>query len=403
MRPPTVVDEDVRQTLRTAAVVLLEHLPELTGELVDRTRAGDEVYCACVPYDEHWKSALEGVRLGLTAILQEPSERRDLVFTANMARRRAEQGLPLDSLLRMYRLAGQVVWSALVEHMERERPERLSVLVRAAGHVWHAIDRQSMVACDTYNRREQEILGRSRERVNALLDALLDGTADAGVVRAAAAALDLPEHARYAVITVRGGGRQDDARQDDARPPEALDGTRLLWRMRTGHEVAVAVLGEGGLDGLCRELSLIVSGVAGVSPVVPGLAELGAAHELALLAMRTCVDGGPEIARLDARVPAALMITRPDLAFHLLDSALGPLLALDPADRDTLLTTLETWLACDGSAARAAARLFCHRNTIVNRVRRIEQLTGRSLTRPRDVVDLALALDAARLLPSRPA
>ncbi|MCK2215807.1 helix-turn-helix domain-containing protein [Actinomadura sp. ATCC 31491] len=396
MRPPTVVDEDVRQTLRTAAVVLLEHLPELTGELVARTRDGDEVYRACVPYDEHWKSTLEGVRLGLTAILQEPSERRDLVFTASMARRRAEQGLPLDSLLRMYRLAGQVVWSALVEHMERERPERLSVLVRAAGHVWHAIDRQSMVACDTYNRREQEILGRSRERVNALLDALLDGSADAGVIRAAGAALDLPEHDRYAVITVRRGGRQDDARL-----PGSVGGLRLLWRMRTGHEVAVAALGEAGLDELCKELSVVISGVAGVSPVVPGLAELGAAHELALLAMRTCVDGGPEIARLDARVPAALMITRPDLAFHLLDSALGPLLALDSADRDTLLTTLETWLACDGSAARAAARLFCHRNTIVNRVRRIEQLTGRSLARPRDLVDLALALDAARLLPSR--
>ncbi|QYC42426.1 Purine catabolism regulatory protein [Nonomuraea coxensis DSM 45129] len=396
MRPPTVVDEDVRQTLRTAAVVLLEHLPELTDELVARTRAGDEVYCACVPYDEHWKSTLEGVRLGLTAILQPPSERRDLVFTANMARRRAEQGLPLDSLLRMYRLAGQVVWSALVDHMERERPERLSVLVRAAGHVWHAIDRQSMVACDTYNRREQEILGRSRERVNALLDALLDGTADAGVVRAAEAALDLPEHGTYAVVTVRRGGRQDDALL-----PESLDGMRLLWRMRTGHEVAVAALGGAGLDDLCRELSYVISGVAGVSPVVTGLAELAAAHELALLAMRTCVDGGPEIARLDGRVPAALMLTRPDLAFHLLDSALGPLLALDSADRDTLLTTLETWLACDGSAARAAARLFCHRNTIVNRVRRIEQLTGRSLARPRDLVDLALALDAARLLPNR--
>ncbi|MGA5760649.1 helix-turn-helix domain-containing protein [Nonomuraea bangladeshensis] len=396
MRPPTVVDEDVRQTLRTAAVVLLEHLPELTGELVARTRDGDEVYCACVPYDEHWKSTLEGVRLGLTAILQPPSERRDLVFTANMARRRAEQGLPLDSLLRMYRLAGQVVWSALVDHMERERPERLSVLVRAAGHVWHAIDRQSMVACDTYNRREQEILGRSRERVNALLDALLDGTADAGVVRAAGAALDLPEHGSYAVVTVRRGGRQDDALL-----PESLDGMRLLWRMRTGHEVAVAALGGAGLDDLCRELSYVISGVAGVSPVVTGLAELAAAHELALLAMRTCVDGGPEIARLDGRVPAALMLTRPDLAFHLLDSALGPLLALDSADRDTLLTTLETWLACDGSAARAAARLFCHRNTIVNRVRRIEQLTGRSLARPRDLVDLALALDAARLLPNR--
>ncbi|MFC4114440.1 PucR family transcriptional regulator [Nonomuraea zeae] len=395
MRPPTVVDEDVRQTLRTAARALLGRLPELTDELVSRTRGGDMVYCACVPYDEHWKSTQEGVRLGLTAILQKPSERRDLVFTAAMAQRRGEQGVPLDSLLRMYRLAGQVTWSAIVEHMERERPERLAVLVRAASHVWHAIDRQSMVACDIYSRREQEILGRSQERVNALLDALLDGTADTGIVRAAAAALDLPERGRYAVVTVRFPRFRH---HHDVRLPAALGATRLLWRMRPGHEVAVVALGQATLDELCQELSLLVSGVAGVSPVVDGLDQLRTAHDLASLAMRTCVDGGPEIARLDERVPAVLMISQPDVTGHLVEGALGRLLALDPADRDTLLTTLETWLACDGSAARAAGRLFCHRNTIINRVRRIEQLTGRSLARPRDIVDLSLALEAVRLL-----
>ncbi|WP_169729406.1 PucR family transcriptional regulator [Thermoactinospora rubra] len=398
MRPPTAVDDDVRQTLRATARALLDRLPELADELVTRVRGGDEAYCARVPFDDHWHSTLEGMRLGISAILQDRAERRDLAFTEAMARRRAEQGLPLDSLLRMYRLAGQVTWSAMVDHLERECPDRLGVMVRAASHVWHAIDRQAMVAAETYRRREKEILGRSRERVDALLDALLNGAADTGVVRSAAAALDLPERGRYAVVTVRFPRRRD---QDDACLPAAVGPARLLWRMRTGHEVAVVALGEAGLDELCRELSLLVGGVAGVSPVVDGLAELGAAHELAFLAMRTCADGGPEIARLDRRVPQALVVSQPDIAAHLVDGVLGRLLALDPADRDTLLTTLETWLACDGSAVRAAGRLYCHRNTIINRVRRIEQLTGRSLTSPRDIVELALALDAVRLLPPR--
>src|SRR5690606_13037153 len=77
--------------------------------------------------------------------------------------------------------------------------------------------------------------------------------------------------------------------------------------------------------------------------------------------------------------------------------ALGGLGDVDPAFRDVLLTTLETWLECDGSAARAADRLFCHRNTVLNRLRKIEQLTGRTLTRPGDLVELALALSALRL------
>ncbi len=77
---------------------------------------------------------------------------------------------------------------------------------------------------------------------------------------------------------------------------------------------------------------------------------------------------------------------------------LGPLLRLDPADRDLLLDTLAAWLECDGSARRAGSRLYCHRNTVLNRLRRCEQLTGRSLSRPADVAEFSLALVSRRLL-----
>ncbi|WP_239103266.1 helix-turn-helix domain-containing protein [Microbispora corallina] len=56
-------------------------------------------------------------------------------------------------------------------------------------------------------------------------------------------------------------------------------------------------------------------------------------------------------------------------------------------------------MRCEGSAVRAAGELYCHRNTVFNPVRRIEQMTGRSLSRPRDLVELSLALDAVRLHP----
>ncbi len=67
-----------------------------------------------------------------------------------------------------------------------------------------------------------------------------------------------------------------------------------------------------------------------------------------------------------------------------------------------LLDTLATWLACDGSAQRLSRRLYCHRNTVLNRLRRYEQLTGRSLSRPADLVEITLALTARRLLAARP-
>ena len=51
---------------------------------------------------------------------------------------------------------------------------------------------------------------------------------------------------------------------------------------------------------------------------------------------------------------------------------------------------------CGGSSDRAARQLFVHPNPVRQRLRRVAQLTGRTLTAPRDVAQLCLALEAAR-------
>jgi len=91
------------------------------------------------------------------------------------------------------------------------------------------------------------------------------------------------------------------------------------------------------------------------------------------------------------------VVAQPEVASLLVSDVLGGLLELDPADRAVLLETLDAWLECEGSAGRAAGRLYCHRNTVFNRLRRLEQLTSRSLARPRDLIEMTLALDAYRL------
>jgi len=85
----------------------------------------------------------------------------------------------------------------------------------------------------------------------------------------------------------------------------------------------------------------------------------------------------------------AMLDARPDLARELRDRVLGPVLTRE--DRDLLLDALAAWLAAGGSAARAAAALYCHRNTVLNRVRRLERLTNKSLSATSDLVELALA------------
>ena len=170
-----------------------------------------------------------------------------------------------------------------------------------------------------------------------------------------------------------------------------------MWHTGESTAHAIVLLGDVHPREVARALTVPPGARAGVSPAVTGLASVNAARLLADTALRACPATG-EAALLEEHYPEALVVSSPDLATALADRMLGPVLALEPADRDVLLTTLTAWLDADGSAREAGRALFCHRNTVLNRLRRYEQLTGRTLHRPRDVVELSLALAAHGLL-----
>ncbi|MEU2720371.1 PucR family transcriptional regulator [Streptomyces smyrnaeus] len=71
---------------------------------------------------------------------------------------------------------------------------------------------------------------------------------------------------------------------------------------------------------------------------------------------------------------------------------LDPLREYDRKHRAELVPTLEAFLSSDGSWTRCAGRLHLHVNTLRYRVSRIEQLTGRDLSRLEDKLDFFLAL-----------
>jgi DNA-binding PucR family transcriptional regulator len=71
---------------------------------------------------------------------------------------------------------------------------------------------------------------------------------------------------------------------------------------------------------------------------------------------------------------------------------------LPDAEQQTLLATLATWLATNGNSTETGRLLFCHRNTVRNRLARLEQLSGQSLEDPRSVARLFVAVEALRLL-----
>jgi DNA-binding PucR family transcriptional regulator len=71
---------------------------------------------------------------------------------------------------------------------------------------------------------------------------------------------------------------------------------------------------------------------------------------------------------------------------------LGPLAEYDADHNAELLSTLRSFLACDGSWSACASRMYVHVNTVRYRIGRIEALTGRDLSALPDRVDFFLAL-----------
>ncbi|WP_028803153.1 PucR family transcriptional regulator [Streptomyces sp. 142MFCol3.1] len=456
-RPPVpaarpAVDAEALSVLHRAARTLMAGLPELTERLMTLLSECEPAYRTAVRTDpENVRDEVQrSLRLNVGSLIR-PGELREAAHRCSWAigRARAEDGLPLDALLRAFRLGGGMVWQGLVDETARRDPADVRLLVHVAADVWNFVDDHCAIVADAYRQTERELTWRRENRLRLMTTALLYGTARIADLPATAAALGLPEEGRYAVVLARLPAVRAGA---DVGGRVHLPGLRVLWsRDRDGGGSYGIVLlggdldvphgggepghdhdrgpgargpertaagpeagGPGGGDGpegeharthgtdadageIARRLACPPGSRIGVSPVVEGLAAIGDARRLADTALRACPRSGGTVV-LEEHLPAALVVSAPALGAALAERVLGPLLRLDASDRDIMLDTLTAWLACDGSAQRAAGRLYCHRNTVLNRLRRCEQLTGRSLTRPADIVELSLALAARNLL-----
>lgn len=392
----SLIDADALRVLHRAARVLLDDLPDLTDRLLAVLREQEPAYRTALENDHAatWQEVYRSLRHSVTSLL-DPRGTREAAHrcTWRIGVARAEQGVPLDALLHAFRLGGSLVWQRLVEETTRSEPEDIRLLVHVATDVWNFVDEHCTLVADAYRQAERQLAWRRENRVRLLAAALLDGTSRIADLPETAERLCLPEHGRYVVVAIAGG------------PPHDLPPGGSTY-LHSGVEVdyGIVLVGDESDRETDRDplaaLALTADAPAGcrigVGSAVTGLAAVGDARRLADLALSICPREGGTV-RLADHLPEALVVSCPQLGATLTERVLGPLLRLEPADRDVLLDTLVAWFACEGSAQRAGERLYCHRNTVLNRLRRCEQLIGRSLARPHDVVEISLALTARRL------
>ena len=77
---------------------------------------------------------------------------------------------------------------------------------------------------------------------------------------------------------------------------------------------------------------------------------------------------------------------------------LGPLLKADTRGDDTLIETLEVYFRCNGNLSETARAMHFHRNSVLYRLGRIEEILGRSLEDAELRLSLQIALKIHHLL-----
>lgn len=384
------------EALRVLGHVLLEDIDALADRLTVMVMQRETVYAELDMVEELRLACRTNLEVGVQVLAERvPGGLDPKDSSRQVGRRRARQGIPLEAVLRAYRLGGRVIWEALL-HTSRHRFGGVydAALLDAAGSVWRVNDGSSAVLVEAYRLEELRLHSHDLSRRHAVLDGLIEGRGgDPSFLREAATVLGIAELGPLLCVVAPVGQSGEDPLRG---PQEALTALAVpsVWFLRPRDEVGLVALGNRQVAQVLAALRPCAVGPVGVSPPVAGLAGVDTGYRMAQTAARTLT--GPGLALLDERLPEALLVDSPELVPRLVTVALGGLLDLPVADRETLLGTLEELLACGGSPTHAAKALFCHRNTVIYRMRRIEAVTGRRLADSRDRMLLTLGLMAVR-------
>ncbi|MEH0581182.1 helix-turn-helix domain-containing protein [Streptomyces sp. B21-108] len=154
----------------------------------------------------------------------------------------------------------------------------------------------------------------------------------------------------------------------------------------------------------CRRVADVVAaqhGLAARAGIGEPAASVGGLHESyqdacdALRLGGRPSDGCPVHVIADLRVHQVLAAVSQSARTRLLDLTVGGLRA--QPDWPVLRDTITAWCESGFNLVRASAALHIHRNTVVYRMNKIEQLTGRPLRYHRAAMALYLACLADRL------
>jgi purine catabolism regulator len=207
--------------------------------------------------------------------------------------------------------------------------------------------------------------GRGADPLGGLAEVL-----EAAAARSGEAVLVVPEGERLVALAPDGGA----AVAECARYATALEGARTAGKVREGGEEDELVVGLSAPSG----------------PIAAAAAYKQAEQALSVARRR----GRVLVEHEQLAAGSVLPLLADDAVRAFADGLLRALHEHDATGRGDLVASLRAWLSRHGQWDAAAADLGVHRHTLRYRMRRVEEILGRSLDDPDVRMELWLALKA---------
>ena len=383
-------------------VPIYRQLPreQLQGEILDISRRNLRTFFRCIKERRH------------------PTD-EELAEPRASAARRAEERVPLESVLTAYHIGGRIGWRAMADEAREDEREELDEY--AEGVITY-IQRVTGAVASAYMEEQQHIYGEQRDARRTLTEALLAGPRDDDPAwpptsQARRAGVHLAPG--YMVLSLAMAPTDDEqatgvsgavaGRRKVRRVQAALDrmaGEPVLSLLEPDGGPVLFPVGEDAAADALRDAGDLVTELAeaAAAAITAGAAwgkgadgvAVAASEARDILDLATRLRRPPGTYRLDD-VLLEFAVTHPGDTAMRLEQVLAPI-----SDRPDLVETLEQWYASDFDRRAAAAALNVHPNTLDYRLRRVAELTGMDPGSARGLQLLGAAMTARSFRHSAP-
>ena len=387
-------DAHVRVQVSDIAALLLERVDQLADEMTLAIKNAVAPYQKGVVDHETLRAASVMNVRAILGGLGRVSATTSFESREN-GRNRAAAGVPLTMVLEAYRVGGRFIWEQVAD-TARSVGASSDVVLRIGSEMWQVLDTYSQELAEGYREEASAQALSAEQQRSALFQALFEGHLAATNPWEAAQLLRLPQNVPLVVIAgeVLAVGRHSLPRAESILRDAGLFS---IWRLLPDLEVGVVSLPNPStqLDGLAEALSICAVGRVGISPAFTDLRDAPQALTLAQMALSSgLIEDGVTI--FDRHLLGIASVSAPDFMEHLASVALAGLALIPNKERATLLETLGVWLDNGGSAQKTSEQLFVHRNTVHQRLRKLEAYSGQKLADPRSAALLTLAFEIDR-------